>query len=304
MVRFILVFASLLLTNIGLQAQIEKSWEGKEIKDILYVSKSNVQNDTLQRLNLLIPRNVKNAPLLIWIGGGAWSYVNKDMEMDLARQLMREGIAVATVGHRLSTATWKDPALNKGVKHPEHIKDVAAAFKWLYDHAEKLGYNKDQIFVGGYSSGGHLAALLSMDEQYLKTHGLSRSNIKGVIPIAGAYDISHYHQVFATGSRKELAELHVKAVFGNTEEDFAQASPTSYVDNMIVPMLLISESGTYNYTRILEDKIRSSGFEGLEVLHISELDHGGLWKNLSFENTSKHRDKIVSFIRSKEQTSQ
>ncbi len=292
-----LLLVLLLLANINLFAQTPVTFKTKEVRDILYVSKSEVKNDSLQRLNLVLPEAAKGAPLLIWIGGGAWSYVNRNMEMDLARQFAKEGIAVASVGHRLSTATWKDPALNKGIKHPEHIKDLAAAFMWLYDHAEAYGYDRNQIFVGGYSSGGHLAALLSLDEQYLNQHNLAKSNIKGVIPIAGAYDISDYYRAFAYGGRKELAELHVKAVFGDTQKHFEQASPTSYVDNMTVPMLLISESGTYNYTKIFEDKIRATGFQKFEVLHIDELDHTGLWKNLSYEEDSPYRKKIIEFIK-------
>lgn len=280
----------------GLTINVTAQQGIKVFNDLSYVSGEDVKNDTLQRLNLAIPENQKSMPLLIWIGGGAWSYVNRNMEMDMAEKFAKEGIAFASIGHRLSTATWRDPSMNKGIKHPEHIKDLASAFRWLYDHAQDYGYDRERIFVGGYSSGGHLAALLSVDEKYLKKHGLSKANIQGVIPIAGAYDIDNYYDVFANGTRKELAELHVKAVFGDTKTDFANASPTSYVENMTVPMLLISESNTYNYTKIFEDKIRTTDFQLLEVIHITELDHAGLWRNLSFDEKSKYRKRMIEFI--------
>jgi len=296
MKKFLYIGAILGILLISLFSQTSKREKFREINDILYVENSEVQNDLMQRLNFVLPTNTKNAPLLLWIGGGAWSYVDRKIEMDLARKFASEGIAVASVGHRLSSATWRNPKLKTDIKHPAHIKDIASAFKWLHKNAEKYGYDKKKIFVGGYSSGGHLAALLTLDEKYLKAHGLSLKNIKGTIPIAGAYDIENYHQVFANGTRKELAKLHVEAVFGEIS-GFKEASPTSYVKNLDAPMLLISETNTYNYTKIFEDKLRKTGSDKFEVLHVRDLDHAGLWRDLSFNKDSIYRKRIVEFIK-------
>ena len=283
---------------ISLCAQTQNTADVRVINDISYVKASEIQNDSLQRLNLVLPKDVKNPPMLLWIGGGAWSYVDRNQEMDLARKFAREGIAVASVGHRLSSATWKDPKLVTDVKHPKHIEDIAAAFKWLHENADKYEYDSKRIFIGGYSSGAHLAALLALNEKHLKAHQLSAKNIKGTIPIAGAYDIKNYHQAFANGSRKELAKLHVEAVFGEIK-GFKEASPTSYVSNLKAPMLLISERNTYNYTKIFEDELRKSDSAGFEVLHVRDLDHSGLWKDLSFNKDSSYRKRIVEFIKDK-----
>jgi acetyl esterase/lipase len=45
------------------------------------------------------------------------------------------------------------------------------------------------MFVGGHSAGGHLAALLGTDEQYLKAEGLSLADVRGVIACSGVYRI-------------------------------------------------------------------------------------------------------------------
>ena len=267
-----------------------------EYTDLRYVEEAHVKNDSLQRLNLVLPQGKEGIPLLVWIGGGAWSYTDRHVEMDLARKFASEGMAVASIGHRLSSAVWRDPALARGVQHPAHIEDVALSIKWLYEHAGAYGYDPAQIFIGGYSSGAHLAALLSVAETYLSQVDLSLDIIKGVIPIAGAYDISDYHRVFLEGSRPELADQHVKAVFGGTEQDFLEASPTTYVDSMAIPMLLISENQTYNYTRIFEDRIKATGFGGLTVIHVREMGHGEFWNHLAHAEASTYRDRIVQFI--------
>ena len=290
-----ILFLSILFSS-NINCQNQKELALKETKDISYLDASKVTNDSLQRLNLVIPQGVDSFPLLIWIGGGAWSYVNRDMEMDLARQIAKEGIAVASVGHRLSSAVWKDSTLNEGVQHPEHIKDVAAAFKWLYDHAETYGYDHDRIYIGGFSSGAHLAALISLDDRYLKEVGLNLSNIKGYIPIGGTYDVSDYHQAFLNGTRKHLADEHVKAVFGPTEAHFLDASPTNYLDNLGIPLLLISDMNMFNYTQIFEDAIRETEFRNFQTIYVHRLSHGDLWRHMSKEKHSLYRDLVCDFV--------
>ncbi len=291
----------LLLLMVPFHARAQQTNEFREFPDLPYLNASTNEADSLQRLNLVIPGNPKNPPLLIWIGGGAWAYVNRNMEMDLARKFASEGIAVASVGHRLSTAVWIDPNRTQGARHPDHVQDLAAAFKWLYEHANEYGYDQENIFVGGYSSGGHLAALLGLDTRYLEDVGLSVGKIKGLIPIAGAYDISHYHQVFAEGRRPELAVQHVEAVFGNTEKNWLEASPTEYLENLSVPILLISENNSFNYTRILEDRIRETDFRNFQVIHLHRIGHGALWQHMSQEENSIYRNYIVQFIREQQE---
>ena len=265
--------------------------------DLPYLGTSEISNDSLQRLNLIVPVGDGDLPILIWIGGGAWAYVNRHQEMDLARHFAAEGIAVASVGHRLSPATWRDPKLKSGIVHPKHVEDIAAAVKWLYDHAESYGYDREKFFIGGYSSGAHLAALLCMDNKYLSHHGLSQKIFKGVIPISGAYDIVDYHNVFLNGNRPELAKLHVEAVFGDSSH-FVEASPTNYLENLSTPMLLISDNSLYNYTKLFEERIKETKFTDVKVVYAENLSHDGLWKNLSFSNNSFYRQIILDFIES------
>jgi hypothetical protein len=88
----------------------------------------------------------------------------------------------------------------------------------------------------------------------------------------------------------------VEAVFGESEEDWISASPTEYVKNHQVPMLLISESNTYNYTRLLENKMKYKA--DFIVKHYQEMDHTGLWKDLSYSDESQYRMEIIDFINS------
>lgn len=285
----------LLLLGPQTYGQINDTNSFTVINDIQYYSGAGYDKAN-HKLNLVIPKGVEQPPLLVWIGGGAWSYVNRDMEMDIAKKLSEKGIAVASIGHRLSPATWKDSSLNVGVKHPEHIKDVARAISFLHTNHLKYGYSERKIFVGGFSSGGHLAALIVMDGQYLNEVGLSKTMIQGVIPIAGTYDIAHYHEVLAEGNGKAFADNHVGSVFGLSVKEFEQGSPTYFIDSLSTPMLLISERNTFKYTNLFEDRLREKKYENLEVLHIHRMGHGALWKELSYTPHSIYRDTVIDFI--------
>ena len=302
--QFLLMLGTVFIC-IHAHGQIASKNSIREIHNLLYVDKEAVENDSLQRLNIILPTDLIDFSLLIWIGGGAWSYVNRNMEMDLGRRIAANGIAFVSVGHRLSSAIWKDSTLNSGIKHPEHIKDVASAFKWLYEQAPEYGYRKDNIFVGGFSSGAHLTALLSMDSTYLNEVRLSPSNIKGIVPISGAYDILNYYEVFLNSeTNSSMAETHVKAVFGETKNDFLRASPTEYTRNFSIPMLLISDKDIYEYSKILEDKLLAAEYRDFQVLHIYSMGHSQLWKHLSYDKNSIYRDFIINFIKLHESSTQ
>lgn len=264
-----------------------------------------IQDPEFQKLNLVVPINVDKPPLLIWVGGGAWSFVDRNMEMDLAKKLAQEGIAVASVGHRLSKGTFSPKSKPTGITHPAHIKDLAEAFAWCHKNAGKYGYDPSNIFVGGYSSGAHLSALLAMDDEYLDGLGLSTNLIRGVIPIAGTYDIVDYYHVFfdhENPDTRKMAETHVKDVFGNDVSAFEEASPVTYLEDFDIPMLLISERGLYNYTKIFEEKIKTSDYQKVTIIHVSDYDHGGLWRNLSYDSNSFTRKAIIQWINSQSRT--
>lgn len=265
--------------------------------NIQYVQGKNVKNESLQRLNLIIPKNEIKPALLLWVGGGAWAFVDRHREMNFAKRIAHNGIAVASVGHRLSSAVFQDTLKTEGIKHPEHIKDIANAFCWLYENADKYGYDRNKIYVGGFSSGAHLSALLSLDNRHLNNVGLDKSNIKGVIPISGTYDILDYKEAFANGSRPQLVEQHVHAVFGETTASQVDASPITYIDDISVPMLLISDANMIGYTNVFEEKILDTEFDKVDFLYIRNMNHRELYDELENNHQSKYRDFIIDFIR-------
>lgn len=116
------------------------------------------------------------------------------------------------------------------MQHPGHIQDVARALAWTQQNIAKHGGRPDRIFACGHSAGGHLVALLSTNESYLKAEHLSLDALRGVIPISGVY---------------RIAPGRLSAVFGSDAEVCKMASPLAHVHEKLPPFLILYAEKDY-----------------------------------------------------------
>ena len=182
-------------------------------KDIPYVTGPDVSSR--QRLDVYRPVGRTNAPVLMYIHGGGWQVGSKFFIRHIGNAFAKHGIVTACVNYRLSPS----------VKHPAHIRDVARAFDWVRKNVRRYGGNPDDVFVGGHSAGGHLAALLALNERYLAEVGRSSDEIVGVIAISGLYRVGATSLVFR-GFEPDARAL-------------VDASPEFHVDENQPPFLVI-----------------------------------------------------------------
>src|SRR5437870_10766742 len=158
------LFSCLFLVT-GLRAEAPAN--GYEVESRLNVPYFDGEGADAKRhkLDLYLPQGFENFPVVMFVHGGGWRHGDKDflgLYVKLGKALARHGIGVAVPNYRLSPA----------VKHPEHVKDVARAFAWLYHNIAKHHGDPDRLFVSGHSAGGHLAALFATNDKYLKAEGL------------------------------------------------------------------------------------------------------------------------------------
>jgi acetyl esterase/lipase len=196
------------------QAQAPKTGGNFEVevhKNIPYIDSKD--GDERQKLDLYLPKGAKNYPTLFFIHGGAWKAGSRSGFERIGRTFARNGVAFVSTGYRLSPK----------VKHPAHIQDVAKGFAWTVANIGKYGGDPGAIFVSGHSAGGHLAALLATDEDYLKAEKLSPTNIKGAIPVSGVFVISP----------------RMKEAFGDDTEVCRKASPQQHIRAGLPPFLIL-----------------------------------------------------------------
>jgi acetyl esterase/lipase len=278
------------------------------------------------RCDVFAPKGGENCPVVVLVHGGVWTIGDKScvgLYSAVGKFLARNGIVAVLPNYRL----W--PC----VKHPEHVKDVARAFAWTVKHCGKYGGSVDKIFLVGHSAGGHLVALLATDETYLKAEGLTRANIKGVMPICGVYRIPEVNVRLdleadrnKSGIMAELAPislLHINLplprlcmaemqkrqkawlvspfspIFGDGPKMREAASPITYVRPGLPPFrILYAEHELPTLAPIAEEfgkALKENGCE-VEVRNIRHRSH----QNIIFHATSLDdpvAEAMLDFIR-------
>ena len=296
---FIMSFTGLLLAASSAFAEAEQAGQAYDERlDLAYYEGPDADEER-HRLNLVLPEGRKPIATLLWGPGGAWAFGSREREMPVARAFARAGVAVAVVDHRMSAGRWMSEEWpDTGAVHPDHIEDFARAFAWLHAHAEKYGLDRERFFVGGFSAGGHLAALLATDPHYLAAHDLGPESIAGAVPVGGAYDLEQYYEAIRGGLGEDVATGHVLGAFGPREK-LRAASPTSYLEQASTPMLVIAEGETEIYAVPFREAVEKA--EKSDLIRFKTFEdetHASLFKNLGDSDApSPAREMIIEFLK-------
>ena len=98
-------------------------------------------------------KKVENAIGLLWLHGGGYLNGLPEQESEYFKKyLLATGCVVFAPDYTLS--------LEK--PYPQALNEAYATLKYMVENAEEYGINTDQIFIGGLSAGGGLAAGLSL----------------------------------------------------------------------------------------------------------------------------------------------
>ena len=118
-----------------------------------------------------------NAPLHVFIHGGAWRLLSKRESAFPAEAFVRAGAHFAAL----------DFALLPAVSLAAMAAQVRGAIAWLYRNAQTIGADPERIFISGHSSGAHLAALAAVTDW--RRHDLPAGLVKGALCASGIYDL-------------------------------------------------------------------------------------------------------------------
>ncbi len=151
-------------------------------------------DEAKHKLDLFLPKGRTNFPVMLFLHGGSWRTGDRSLYRALGNHFASLGIAVAIPSYRLMPAN----------PHPAQIEDTAAAFAWVSNTIGQVGGDVKRMYVTGHSAGGHLAALLALDPEYLHRLGVPDGAIRGVVSISGVYDVSDLGE-FVSSSDKHKA---------------------------------------------------------------------------------------------------
>ncbi|MBS1914357.1 MAG: alpha/beta hydrolase [Bacteroidetes bacterium] len=226
-------------------------------RDIRYLPGENARH----LLDVYAPRNAAGLPVVLFFYGGGWRSGDKRLFEHLGRAFAARGIIAVTVNYRLTPA----------VRSPAHTQDCAAALQWAYSSIAGYGGNPEAIFLSGHSAGGHLGALVTMDERYLAEVGLAPGVVRGCVIISGATDL-RLHSETTVYTAKE----YIEQAFGSTQEELAAASPIAYVRSGLPPFLVIvaelDPPGLREQGRRFADSLRDAGND-VRFMSVKGRDH-------------------------------
>lgn len=142
-------------------------------------------------LELFLPQGPGPHPWVVYIHGGGLTSVSPNRGEPFAAGLTDYGFAVALVGYRLS---HPDPSIfnTESIHHPDHVRDVARATRYLIDHADSLGLDPARRAVMGHSAGALLAGILVNNPTFMAEVGLDNADWKaGILIDSEAYKLDN-----------------------------------------------------------------------------------------------------------------
>lgn len=131
-----------------------------------------------ERLDIYAPL-AGNAPVHLHFHGGGWRMLSKDDVGYPAPLFAARRAVYIAVGFPLATG-----APLSGI-----VASARRALAWVHHNAGDFGGDRERLFVSGFSSGAHLAAMLLVDDGWHVHAGLARAAVKGAVLMSGIYDV-------------------------------------------------------------------------------------------------------------------
>ena len=191
--------------------------------------------DERQVLDIYSPADAKKLPVVFWIHGGGWQTGDKSDVQVKPQVFMDKGFVFVSTNYRLL------PTVNMETI----VGDIATSIHWVHDHIAEWGGDPDRLLVMGHSAGAQLAALICVDERYLKKEGLSLAIIKCCVPVDGdTYDIPAIIETAETRRRvhgQPQAKFGHREKFGNDPAKHRDFSAVTHIakDKKIPPFLIL-----------------------------------------------------------------
>jgi acetyl esterase/lipase len=235
-----------------------------------------------QVLDIYAPDDAKNLPVVFWIHGGGWQTGDKTSVQHKPRVFTEHGFVFVSTNYRLV------PGVEMGVL----IRDVAKSLGWVHKNIAEHGGDPSRIFVMGHSAGAQLAALLCIDDRYLKAEGVPFDVLKGCVPVDGdTYDVPAIittAEIRQTVHDLPLPEFGHRVKFGNDPAKHIDYSAVTHVakGKGIPPFLILHVAGHPDVTaqaRRLAMVLRGADVP-VKVFGAEETTHSLLNSNLGNPN--------------------
>ena len=207
------------------------------VKDITYKYYECSSGFKPLKMSLMIPKNRDGntaRPLLIWVCGGGFEVLDKDVWMPEMQFFARNGYSIASIEYR--THNLKP--------FPGLIEDAKEAVRYLRAHARQYGIDVDRIAMMGESAGGYISSMVGVTgntKEFDTGENLDQSSeVQAVINIYGRTRQERgWYEKIEQGRPRNTTELLMNGKPDDIPEIYRKATPTTYVRKGLPPFLLL-----------------------------------------------------------------
>jgi arylformamidase len=165
----------------------------------------------------LYPTQKPNAPVHVFIHGGAW-------RSGLAKDAAYQAETFVNAGAHYLAVDFNNVLETKGDLMPM-ADQVRRAVAWVYKNAASFSGDPNRIYLSGHSSGGHLAGVV-LTTDWQKDFGLPKDVLKGGLCCSGMFDL-------------KPARLSARSSYVKFTDDVEQAlSSQRHLDQLNCPVIV------------------------------------------------------------------
>ena len=226
-------------------------------------------------------RETGPAPVAVFFYGGSWDSGRRQDYGWVGRALAAQGFLTLVPDYRLYPA----------VRYPSFVEDGALAVRWAVDHARALGGDPGRMVLIGHSAGAYNAAMLALDNVYLKAAGVDPKVVRAFAGLSGPYDFL------------PLDGPVTQRTFGDFP-DLPATQPAAYARADSPPAFLATGDGDTTVrprnTRALAAALRAKGV-AVEERHYAGLKHADTVLALSrpFRGKAPVLTEMTAFLKAR-----
>jgi arylformamidase len=197
----------------------------------------------------------RNAPIFVFIHGGAWLGGLARNRAFLAEMFINAS------AHFVSPDFVRVDAAGGDLR--VMADQVRRAIAWTYKNAATFDGDPDRLYIGGHSSGGHLSAVALVTD-WKNDFGVPEDIVKGGLCMSGMYDM-------------KAVRLSKRNTYVKFTDDMEQAmSPQRYIDRLRAPLVVTYGSKeTPEFQRQARDfaaAVKSAG-KPVELIEAANYNH-------------------------------
>ena len=211
----------------------------------------------------LYPTKAANAPINVYVHGGAW-------RVGLAKNNAFHAEMLVNAGAHLAVLDFNN-VIETGGNLMTMADQIRRGVIFVYKNAKSFGGDPERIYVSGHSSGGHwVGVLLTTDWQ--KDFGVPSTMIKGGVAGSGLFDLKPVR----LSARSKYVTF--------TDETEQKLSPQRHLDKLVTPVVLVyGTAETPEFQRQSRDfaaAVKTAG-KPVTLLVMEDYNHFEVWEQLA-----------------------